>query len=155
RQEEETMRTETKLPRSRWCVTRPDPIGAHAQRVAAATRAAPGAPVVALGALVLYLGALALSQIGCTYTPPEPSLGPTSYTCHPSCSRRVTAELGALVLTLPGGSLLDTVPKGSVGSILDGPTDFQSLTWWQVQFDGRPDYGPGRGWVRQDLLTVA
>jgi hypothetical protein len=125
----------------------------------ATTRAVPRAPVVALSALVLFLGALVLSQTGCNQIfglDPTNAAKSNFYTCDLGCSRRVTAELGATVFTLPGqGSVLYTVPKGSVGTILDGPVDHNSLTWWQVQFDGHPPLPPGQGWVRQEFLTVA
>ena len=149
------------LWRSQRCVTRPDPVGAHSQHVSAATRAAPRAPVVALGALILFLGALVLSQTGCDkiFLPNE-RLEPNFYTCNFGCSQRVTAEDGATVYSLPAElPVLDTVPKGSVGTLLDGPVDRDlngtPATWWQVQFDSRPPLPPGRGWVRQELLTVA
>jgi hypothetical protein len=42
-----------------------------------------------------------------------------------------------------------------MGTILDGPVDHNSLTWWQVQFDGQPLLPSGQGWVREEFLTVA
>lgn len=146
--------------RSQRGVSHPDSVGAHSQPVSTATRAARRAPVVTLGALVLCLSALVLSQTGC-----DKVLGlqeivkPNYFACDFDCSRRVTAELGADVFSLPGGSFLYAVPIGSVGTILDGPVDRDvngtTMVWWQVQFDGRPPLPPGQGWVRQELLTVA
>jgi hypothetical protein len=118
----------------------------------------PTHPVVALGAVVLCLGALALTQIGCNQIfklEPTTVAKANYYTCQFRCSTRVTT-VGGPVFSLPvGGTVIDTVPAGSIGTILGGPEDHNSATWWRVQFDGRPDYGPGRGWVRQDALTVA
>ena len=131
-----------------------DSAPAHPQRISLGTCRASGAVVVLLAALTTFL-------MGCDkIIGLERHAFPNFYTCDLSCSRRVTADEGATVFTLPGqGSVLDTVPKGSVGTILDGPVDRDfngtPATWWQVQFDGRPPLQTGRGWVRQELLTVA
>src|SRR5262249_24864475 len=135
--------------KSRRCVTRPEPVGAHSQHIAAATRGAPGAPVVALGALVLYLGALVLSQIGCGFsvTLRSDNVDPRDL----RCSRRVIAASGATVFSLPGGGgILYNVSAGSMGWILDGPRDHN---WWRVQFDGQPVLPANQGWVPRSLLT--
>lgn len=103
------------------------------------------------------LGATVLSLSGCQLFFPLPDLAVATnyYVCDLKCSRRVTADLGATVFSLPAGSVLYDVPGGSMGAILAGPVQANALTWWQVQFDGQPTLPNGQGWVRQDLLTVA
>ena len=106
--------------------------------------------------LGLALAALVLSLSGCDKLIGLQEISrPNYYPCDCSCSRRVTAPLGAAVLSLPGqGSVVDIVPLGSMGTILDGPTDADlngsPTTWWQVQFDVG-----AKGWVPESNLTVA
>jgi K319L-like, PKD domain len=103
------------------------------------------------------LGAMVLSLSGCQLFFPLKTfdIATNYYVCDLKCSRRVTADHGATVFSLPAGSVLYDVPAGSIGAILDGPVEANSLTWWQVQFDGQQPLPTGQGWVRQDLLTVA
>lgn len=67
-----------------------------------------------------------------------------------SVGSRVQAVDYLKVRTAPGSTVLTVVSPGSRGTILGGPTNYGSYTWWSVSYDGQI-----AGWSAESWLTAA
>ncbi len=82
---------------------------------------------------------------------PDPDPNPDPTPVYPAGTRVTTNAVAELRATASGtGTLLGSMPAGSFGSVLAGPTTADSVEWWQVYFDNGTT-----GWVNFDNIGPA
>ncbi|WP_367870194.1 hypothetical protein [Luteolibacter sp. Populi] len=82
---------------------------------------------------------------------PDPDPDPDPVPTYPA-GTRVTTDIAASLRATPSatGTLVGTLPLGSLGSVMAGPTNAGGIEWWQVYFDNGLT-----GWINFEDIAPA